>query len=68
MTALHGYKVVSDGCYTLTRGPNDIGSIEFLMTPPFVSTVLRRLCEVLDQASSAAHDFDDLTSTIEEAT
>ena len=57
--------------FSIASAPEEtrqLGSIEFLMVPPFVSTVLRRLCEVLDQASSAAHDFDDLTSTIEEVT
>lgn len=64
MSGVHSYRtdLRNSGIYTVLRDDVEIGVVSFLMPPAFVSTVLRRFCEVLDDASTAARDFDEMAS------
>lgn len=50
------------GRYTMCRNNIPIGEISFLMEPAFLPEVLSRFAGILDEASVAARNFDEMTS------
>lgn len=48
----HAAKLVAANCYVVQRDGKDIGQLSFIRPPAHTATVVRRLCEALDEEAA----------------
>ena len=49
VTGRHAAKRVAANCYVISRDGKDIAQVSFLRAPEHIATVIRSMCEVLDE-------------------